>query len=168
MKIRKKTMALLLFSTAFICTVGVSALVLWQTDVLNLPSGQPVEPTVTENPQPVSLLYPALNEDGLWGYIDDKGKMALPAVYQEALPFTGKAAWVKQNGLWGAIDFEGNFVVPAEYESISTQTHNGSSFVAAYNALSSPVYPEPNTALFDPNGAKLLAFPAGLVNCAMV
>lgn len=155
MKIRKKTMALLLFSTAFICTVGVSALVLWQTDVLNLPSGQPVEPTVTENPQPVSLLYPALNEDGLWGYIDDKGKMALPAVYQEALPFTGKAAWVKQNGFWGAIDFEGNFVVPAEYESISTQTHNGSSFVAAYNALSSPVYPEPNTALFDPNGAKL-------------
>ena len=56
MKIRKKTMALLLFSTAFICTVGVSALVLWQTDVLRLPSGQPVEPTDTENTQPDSLL----------------------------------------------------------------------------------------------------------------
>lgn len=155
MKIRKKTLALLLFSTAFICTVGVSALVLWQTDVLNLPSQQPAEPAITENPQPVSMLYPALNDDGLWGYIDEKGQMVLPAVYQEALPFTGKAAWVKQDGLWGAVDAEGGFVVPAEYESIAIQTHNGSSFVAAYNALSSPVYPEPNTALFDQNGAKL-------------
>ncbi len=155
MKIRKKTLALLLFSTAFICTVGVSALVLWQTDVLNLPNSQPVEPAVTENPQPVSLLYPALNDDGLWGYINDKGQLVLPAVYQEALPFTGKAAWVKQNGLWGAIDFEGNFLVPAEYESIITYSYNGSSIVAAYNALSSPVYPEANTALFDANATKL-------------
>lgn len=155
MKIRKKTLALLLFSTAFICTVGVSALVLWQTDVLNLPNSQPVEPAVTENPQPVSLLYPALNDDGLWGYINDKGQLVLPAVYQEALPFTGKAAWVKQNGLWGAIDFEGNFLVPAEYESITTYSYNGSSIVAAYNALSSPVYPEANTALFDANATKL-------------
>lgn len=165
MKIRKKTLALLLFSTAFICTVAASSLVLWQTDVLKLPHGQQTEPVVSDNVPNQGALYPALLENGLWGYINERGVQRLPAAseeqaeppaaYQEAKPFLGKTAWVKQNGLWGAIDMEGNFVVPAEYESIAVYKHSDTYFVAAYNALSSPVYPEPNTALYDVNGAKL-------------
>ncbi len=170
MKIRKKTLALLLFSTGFICTVAASSLVLWQTDVLELPHGQQTEPVVSDNVPNQGALYPALLGDGLWGYINERGTQILPyspqaapaseqveplAAYQEVRPFLGKTAWVKQNGLWGAIDLEGNFIVPAEYESIEVYKHSNTYFVAAYNALSSPVYPEPNTALYDVNGAKL-------------
>ena len=177
MKIRKKTLALLLFSTGFICTVAVSALVLWQTDVLKLPHGQQEEPAVSDNVSMQGTLYPALQEDGLWGYITEQGVQVLPyslktaprldyeappPAYQEARPFLGRTAWVKQNGLWGAIDMEGNFVVPAEYESIDVYEHKGTYFVAAYNALSSPVYPNPNTALYDVNGAKLFGISSRL------
>ena len=177
MKIRKKTLALLLFSTGFICTVAVSALVLWQTDVLNLPHGQDEKPTISNNVSTQGTLYPALREDGLWGYINEQGAQVLPVslqtatqldyespppAYQEARPFLGKTAWVKQNGFWGAIDTEGNFVVPAEYESIEVYKHSDTYFVAAYNALSSAVYPNPNTALYDVNGAKLFGISSRL------
>jgi len=167
MKIRKKTLALLLFSVAFICTVAASSLVLWRTDVLNLPGEPPAEPVVSNNLPESLMLYPALQADGLWGYINEQGLQLLPnrpttvssiepaEAYQEARPFLGKTAWVKQNGLWGAIDTEGNFVVPAEYESIASYQHGDTYFIAAYNALSSPVYPAPNTALYDVNGNKL-------------
>ena len=84
MKIRKKTLALLLFSTGFICTVAVSALVLWQTDVLNLPHGQDEKPTISNNVSTQGTLYPALREDGLWGYINEQGAQVLPVSLQTA------------------------------------------------------------------------------------
>ena len=84
MKLRKKTIALLLFSAAFICSVGVSAFVLWQTDVLNLPSqNKPVTAPVEES----LTLYPAPAADGRWGYINEQGEVILPQTYEEAEPF---------------------------------------------------------------------------------
>lgn len=158
MKIRKKTLALLLFSAGFICTVGVSAFVLWQTDVLSLPN-QAEQPVVSTTVLP-EVLYPAQSEDGLWGYINERGEMVLPAVYEDAKIFGGKAAWVKSGGLWGAIDFEGNFVVNPEYADISVCEYNGNAFVAAYGSVTASQLP--NSAFYDANGQKLFGLAGDL------
>lgn len=151
MKIRKKTLALLLFSAAFICSVGVSAFVLWQTDVLNLPNGteQPVVSTNVQN----GTLYPAPDSRGLWGYIDEQGAWQLAPRYQQAQAFEGKAAWVQVDGLWGAIDAAGEFIVQPEYVRIELYTDGDNRFIAAFgsNLAASPV----NSALYDINGQKL-------------
>jgi hypothetical protein len=149
---------LLLFSAGFICSVGVSAFVLWQTDVLSLPNQaeQPVVSTVVQ----AETLYPAQNEDGLWGYINEQGVMVLPAVYEDAKIFGGKAAWVKSGGLWGAIDAEGNFIVKPEYADISLCEYNGNAFVAAYGSVAASQ--SPNSSFYDANGLKLFGLAGDL------
>lgn len=158
MKIRKKTLALLLFSAGFICSVAVSAFVLWRTDVLNLPHQQ--DTPVVAPVQNAGAVYPAPNEDGLWGYINGEGEFALAAAYQQALPFMGKAAWVQQNGCWGAIDVDGNFIVQPTFEEIKIYQNDGSSFVAASGNMLSSQYP--NTSLYDANGSKLFGLTGDL------
>lgn len=153
MRIRKKTLALLLFSTGFICTVAVSALVLWQTDVLRLPVHE--DQPVAAEPDRQGLLYPVCDGQGLWGYMNEQGQLIIQPAYEEAKPFYGKAAWVKQNGLWGAVDAQGQLIVPAEYEDIAVYADGDSRFVAGLNAVSSSVYPAANSALYDVNGSKL-------------
>ena len=161
MKIRKKTLALLLFSAGFICSVAVSAFVLWRTDVLNLPN-QPNTPDtpVVAPVENVGMIYPAPNEDGLWGYINGEGEFVLGAAYQQALPFMGKAAWVQQNGCWGAIDVEGNFIVQPTFTDIKIYQNDGNSFVAASGNMLSSQFP--NTSLYDVNGSKLFGLTGDL------
>jgi hypothetical protein len=43
-----------------------------------------------------------------WGYIDKKGKMVIPAVYDGADIFSEGLARVEVNGKWGYIDTKGN------------------------------------------------------------
>lgn len=148
MKLRKKTMALLLFSVAFMCSVGVSAFVLWQTDALRLQDDKPAV-----SPNVVSALYPAADDTGRWGYINEQGEWQVPAQYQAAKLFEGKAAWVQQDGLWGAIDAKGEFIVQPEYGEIAVYVDGDNRFVAAFDSALSgqPV----NSALYDINGQKL-------------
>lgn len=148
MKIRKKTLALLLFSVAFMCSVGVSAFVLWQTDALHLQPSQPVVSTAVGR-----VLYPAADAEGHWGYIDEQGAWQVQAQFEQACLFEGKAAWVKQNGLWGAIDSAGEFVVQPEYAEIELFEDGNNRFMAARGSvLSSQMV---NTSLYDINGQKL-------------
>ncbi len=150
MKLRKKTMALLLFSAAFICSVGVSAFVLWQTDVLNLPNQhEPVTAPVEER----LTLYPAPAADGRWGYINGEGEVVIRQVYEDALPFFGKAAWVKQDGLWGAVDAAGSFIVAPEYAEIAVYEYEANRFICATGSNVSTA-PQ-NSSLYDVNGQKL-------------
>lgn len=148
MKIRKKTLALLLFSVAFMCSVGVSAFVLWQTDALHLQPSQPVVSTAVGR-----VLYPAADGEGRWGYIDEQGDWQVPAQFEEACLFEGKAAWVKQYGMWGAIDAAGEFVVQPEYGRIAVFEDGSNRFVAAFDSLLSSQ--AVNTSLYDINGQKL-------------
>lgn len=150
MKLRKKTIALLLFSAAFICSVGVSAFVLWQTDVLNLPNqNKPVTAPVEER----LTLYPAPAADGRWGYINEQGEVVLPQIYEDALPFYGKAAWVKQDGLWGAVDTAGTVLVTPEYADIAVYEDGVNRFICA-TASNVSAAPQ-NSSLYDVNGQKL-------------
>lgn len=151
MKMRKKTLALLLFSAAFICSVGVSAFVLWQADVLNLP-GRQEQPAVSQNVRPQTL-YPAPDANGLWGYIDEQGVWRIAPKYQQANAFEGKAAWVRQDELWGAINADGEFIVQPEYAEIKLYCDGDNRFIAAFGSKLSaaPV----NSSLYDINGQKL-------------
>lgn len=157
MKLRKKTIALLLFSAAFICLISVSAFVLWRTDVLRLPNqNQPASNPVEEK----LTLYPAPAADGRWGYINEQGEVVLAQVYEAALPFYGKAAWVKQGGLWGAIDAYGNLLVAPEYAAIAVYEDEPNRFICATgsNVSTAPV----NSSLYDVNGQKLFGLPGEL------
>lgn len=156
MKIRKKTLALLLFSVAFMCSVGVSAFVLWQTDALRLQTEPVMSPSVQ-----AGVLYPARDEGGLWGYIDGQGEWQIAAQFEQARIFDGKAAWVQQNGLWGAVDATGAFIVQPEYARIEQYIDGNNSFVAAFDsALSSQSV---NSALYDINGQKLFGLAGELL-----
>lgn len=150
MKMRKKTFALLLFSVAFMCSVGVSAFVLWQTDALDLQKTN--QPVMSDDVQ-TRVLYPAVDAAGLWGYIDEQGTWQVPAKFEQAMPFEGKAAWIKQYGLWGAIDTAGEFIVQPEYADIEMFADGANRFVAAFNSVVSSQLV--NSSLYDINGQKL-------------
>lgn len=150
MRITKKALALLLFSTAFMCIVAVSAYVLWKNDVLDLPL--PPDDVTVVAPVEQNELYPVPAEDGRWGYINGSGEMVISPVYQEARPFWGGAAWVKQDGLWGCIDTAGNMPVRAEYEDIAEYRDGSQTFVAAFNTAAGVTA---NSALYNADGVKL-------------
>lgn len=71
----------------------------------------------------VDFLYPALVKTArgnLWGYIDDRGRMAVPPQYEYALDFQDNGlAIVQRSDKQGVIDTAGRFVVPPIYNSIS-------------------------------------------------
>ena len=52
----------------------------------------------------------------LFGYVDDTGKMVIPAIYERAFHFRYGFAIVKKNDKWGAIDTNGKVVIPFKYE----------------------------------------------------
>lgn len=156
MKIRKKTLALLLFSVAFMCSVGVSAFVLWQTDALRLQSEPVVSPSVQ-----TEILYAARAEDGRWGYIDGQGEWQIAAQFEQARAFDGKVAWVRQNGLWGAVDATGEFAVQPEYKRIEQYVDGNNRFMAAFDSVASSQ--ATNSSLYDINGQKLFGLAGELL-----
>lgn len=64
------------------------------------------------------LLAVQLSENGLWGFCDQNGDMAVPAQYESVGRFTTGIAPVVQGGRWGAIDAAGNVLVHAQYDSL--------------------------------------------------
>ena len=52
----------------------------------------------------------------LFGYVDDAGKMVIPAIYEHAYHFNYGFAIVKKNDKWGAIDTNGKVVIPFKYD----------------------------------------------------
>ncbi|WP_169513158.1 WG repeat-containing protein [Hymenobacter aerophilus] len=50
-----------------------------------------------------------------WGYADRRGRLVLPARYDEAGPFADELAWVRVGSLYGYIDGAGNPVTPVQY-----------------------------------------------------
>ena len=54
---------------------------------------------------------------GLWGFVNENGKVAVPAIYDWVEPFNEGLALVGKGGKMGFIDKSGNVVVPIRYES---------------------------------------------------
>ncbi|SDY17523.1 WG repeat-containing protein [Hymenobacter psychrophilus] len=50
-----------------------------------------------------------------WGYADRRGRLVLPAHYDEAGPFADELAWVRMGNLYGYIDGSGSPVTPVQY-----------------------------------------------------
>ena len=56
------------------------------------------------------------NDEGLYGYINQYGEIAIPCQYQAACAFQeGVAAVQNQEGWWGYIDTQGDVFLPFEY-----------------------------------------------------
>lgn len=55
------------------------------------------------------------NEEGKWGYINTKGELAIPHLYEESNPFSDGLALIKSEGLYGYIDGDNNIIIPPSY-----------------------------------------------------
>ena len=63
-------------------------------------------------------LVPVSYPDGITGYIDEKGTVALPFIYEYAYSFIDGYAVARSNGKWGMIDRTGHEIVPFAYDMI--------------------------------------------------
>lgn len=59
------------------------------------------------------------NEDGLWGFVDRKGKVKVPFIYRKKPGqfHSGRAKVFNKDNLIGFIDTEGELVIPAKFSS---------------------------------------------------
>src|SRR5664280_2538050 len=62
----------------------------------------------------VSVLIP-YRKGEKWGYIDTKGKLVIPAVYEDEGLFSDGLAPVELDDKWGYIDTKGTMTEPAIY-----------------------------------------------------
>ncbi len=70
---------------------------------------EPANGTSTEN-----KLYPVL-EEGLWGYMNHDGHLAVAPQFDAAWPFSEGRALVQLNGRFGYLDAQGDIAVPIQY-----------------------------------------------------
>lgn len=64
----------------------------------------------------------AFSENGKTGFLDEEGRVVVPAVYDDVRVYDGGyarvAQWVGDTQRWGVLDVEGNQVLPLEYDWI--------------------------------------------------
>ena len=62
----------------------------------------------------------AVLQEGRWGYIDNRGEIKIPLVFEgpRAQAFRNGVAAVQLDGRWGFIDDGGSFVVKPQYEDL--------------------------------------------------
>ena len=71
-----------------------------------------------------------------YGYLNTKGKVVLPFVYDDADDFNdSKKAMVKYKGKWGMIDNLGNIIIPFEYEQAEPYTKSNEEWEDYYYIL---------------------------------
>lgn len=61
----------------------------------------------------------AMQHNGKWGYLNDRGETVIQFQYDRALEFISGYAHVIKNGKSGLIDPKGSYVIPCEYDYIS-------------------------------------------------
>lgn len=59
------------------------------------------------------------NTDKKWGYLNTRGEIKIPAVYDDYSNFRNGLATVKKNGFWGVINAQNQVIVPFEYQDVS-------------------------------------------------
>ena len=63
-----------------------------------------------------SGLFPFLNDEGKWGYINRSNRIQIQSNYDNATPFSYGYASVKKGKYWGLIDIMGNEIIPFDYK----------------------------------------------------
>lgn len=61
----------------------------------------------------------SLQSDAKWGYISEKLRLEIAAVYDNALDFSSGLAAVSKDGKWGYINQSGVTVIPFEFDSVA-------------------------------------------------
>lgn len=74
---------------------------------------------------PISNDMILAKKDRKSGFLDLKGNIAVPFIYERAKVFTENHALVKKDGLWGVINQQGNIVVPFQYKELTATYYNG-------------------------------------------
>ena len=81
-------------------------------------------------------LRPSLNKkNGKWGYVDEKSKFRISAVFDEAKSFKDGIALIKVGSLWGYLRKDGTYLVKPQFISASEFDENGVAVVSARNKL---------------------------------
>ena len=73
---------------------------------------QPYSPPKLDGTAP---LYP-FPKNGLWGYIDGKGRVKIPAQFHSAGQFSEGLAEVRQGGYYGYLNLKGEMVITPQYD----------------------------------------------------
>lgn len=71
----------------------------------------------------------SLSAKGPYGYVTDKEKLLVDAIYEDARSFVNGYAIVKANGKWGCIDTNGNTIIQPQYQLVSSVSPDGTLFV---------------------------------------
>ncbi len=95
------------------------------------------------------LMGSTREQQGLWGYVDTSGKMAIEPAYREASGFVNGLAAVKKDDLFGYIDEKGNLAIPARFTRATDFNAKGTALVVIDNRL----------ALIDKKGAVIKTLP---------
>ena len=66
-----------------------------------------------------------VQRDGLWGFVDQHGKLILPCEWEEVGMVVNGRAPVCKDGKWGAIDRAGKLIVPCEWDYLSACEDGG-------------------------------------------
>ena len=68
--------------------------------------------------RPYSEGFAAVEKNGRWGFIDQKGRETVRPQYQDVLAYGEARAAVKKDGRWGFIDTKGKETVKPEYDTV--------------------------------------------------
>jgi hypothetical protein len=79
-------------------------------------------------------LIPVSDQFGKWGFLDLKGKIKIPFIYDDAGSFKKGLAPVSKNGLYGFIDKNGSFKIKYKFSYATEFNEDGFSFVIESNA----------------------------------
>jgi hypothetical protein len=68
-----------------------------------------------------SRVYKDMNTDALGGFIDKKGDLVVPLIYEKLYTFSEGLVAVKKGGKWGFIDKNNKTVIPFIYDDVSEE-----------------------------------------------
>ena len=74
-------------------------------------------------------------DGGLWGYMDNNGKIVITPQYELARSFSEGIAAVKKDGKWGFIDKDNAIIVPCEYDEVTANYTDGKGELKKENTI---------------------------------
>lgn len=70
--------------------------------------------------RPYSEGLKAVEQDGMWGFVNLDGELVIPYKYHYVRSFHNGLAMVKLRGKWGYIDWFGNELIPLEFDEVTS------------------------------------------------
>jgi len=89
--------------------------------LIDITTGDEIAPLIYRDIGRLSDGLAAVWLDGSWGFINIRGEIAIPIIYDSIcwLGFRDGMAVVERDGLWGIIDTTGAYIVPPTYDMIT-------------------------------------------------